>query len=123
MNARNAKISSDTLLEHHKRNFENMQRAMEADDEEAVRGVVFKNSASFVKRLEDDEQPAKVPKPTPQTDYIKVLPISQSIAPKKIAPTVKIVPANGNKKTAQNGDKKGTTKKVEVKPSLSLVDY
>jgi len=137
LNSRNAKVTSDTLLEHHKRSFEQMQRSLAADDEEAIKSVVFKKSATFVKRVEDDEEPApKVAKPVEEPiDFIKVLPLPEkkadskvSILPKKtVAPIIKVVP-NGKKTVAiiKPVLKKQPTpnKKVEKEqPAFSLVDY
>jgi len=135
LNARNQKITSDTLLEHHKRTYEGMQRRFEADDEDAVRSVMFKNSTGFIKRIEDDEEgllPApKVVKHEDTSDFIKVLPLPEAkkaeTAPTKkntITPAIKIVPIKKTK-AAQGGPKQG--KPAAVKPKeqtpMSLVDY
>jgi len=87
LNARNAQITSDTLLEFHKRTYEEMQKSLEKDDEDTVKNVVFKNSSNFIKRIEDEEPLAKVQKQnTLQTDFIKVFPLPEkkaSVLPKK----------------------------------------
>jgi len=124
LNARNAQITSDTLLEFHKRTYEEMQKSLEKDDEDTVKNVVFKNSSNFIKRIEDEEPLAKVQKQnTLQTDFIKVLPLPEkkaSVLPKKVSPVIKVVPINANKKKK---DGNNGTKKEEEKSTFSLVDY
>jgi len=138
LNSRNAKVTSDTLLEHHKRSFEQMQRSLAADDEEAVKSVVFKKSSTFVKRIEDDDdEPApKVAKPVEEhIDFIKVLPLPEKKADTKVsilakkktmAPLIKVIP-NGKKNVAIIKpvlNKQTTPKQVEKEqPAFSLVDY
>jgi len=102
LNARNATITSDTLLEHHKRTYEHMQKTLEQEDEETVQNVVFKNSNKFIKRIEDEDeqQPTKVAKSSaPVTDFIKVLPLPDTkklSKPKPIA-AIKVVPVKAKK--------------------------
>lgn len=52
LNARNAKVDTDTLLERHKRTYDELLRKEEEEDENELAGVVFKNSNGFVKRVE-----------------------------------------------------------------------
>jgi len=124
LNARNAQITSDTLLEFHKRTYEEMQKSLEKDDEDTVKNVVFKSSSDFIKRIEDEEPLAKVQKQnTLQTNFIKVLPLPEkkaSVILKKVSPVIKVVPINANKKK-KDGD--NSTKKEEEKSTFSLVDY
>jgi DNA-directed RNA polymerase subunit RPC12/RpoP len=129
LNARNAKVTSDTLLDLHKRTYEDMQKSLEAEDEETVKGVNFKSSANFVKRLEDEEQPApKIAKPAEKTDFIKVLPLPKTDAApkKKTAPLIKLVP-NGKKAPGSTGvvikPVKQDKPKEQQNSGFSLVDY
>jgi len=131
LNARNSKVTSDTLLEHHKRSYEQMQLSLAAEDEDAVKSVAFKSSPNFVKRIEEEEEPApKIIKPAEPAEFIKVLPLPKAAAtaPKKtVTPRIKVV-VNGKKAAgtasvrivpAENKAKNAN----QEKPALSLVDY
>jgi len=117
LNARNAQITSDKLLEIHKRTYEQMQSNLEQEDDELVKTVIFKNSNNFLKRLEDEEEqePIRVKKNKAESsDFIKVLPLPEKkVIPKQKIGAVKLVATNSN-------IKKG--KEME-KPAFSLVDY
>jgi len=114
LNARNAKVDPEELIEIHKRQYDQILE-LDEQDEEQVNSVVFKSSTSFVKRLDgdnsDDEQLQKKQKTDSQQEsaskinasYIKVLQTPKAKKASK-APLVVVVP------------KKSTTAK-------SLVDY
>jgi len=63
LNARNAKLDPEELIEMHKRQHDQILE-LDEKDEELVNSVVFKSSSTFVKRLEngdnsEDETPQK----------------------------------------------------------------
>jgi len=94
LNARNAKLDPEELIEMHKRQHDQILE-LDEKDEELVNSVVFKSSSTFVKRLEngdnsEDETPQKkqktdtssnktsdasasTTKPSASSSYIKVL--------------------------------------------------
>jgi len=119
LNARNSKVTSDTLLEHHKRSYEEMQRSLQAEDEETVQGVVFKQSSNFVKRIEDEEPAPKVVKAEDKPAVIKILPIAAKKTEAPKPPRIKVVPKGNTTTTIV----KKVAEKKEDKPALSLVDY
>jgi len=129
LNARNAAITSDTLIEHHKRTYEQMQRTLEQDDEETVKNVVFKNSNKFLKRVDEDEEPIAVTKPVSTSSsesFIKVLPLPEkkAINNNSKKSLIKVVPVVAKKdSTSDNNKGDSKKKKTEEKPAFSLVDY
>jgi len=129
LNARNAAITSDTLIEHHKRTYEQMQRTLEQDDEETVKNVVFKNSNKFLKRVDEDEEPITVTKPVSTSSsesFIKVLPLPEkkAINNNSKKSLIKVVPVVAKKdSTSDNNKGDSKKKKTEEKPAFSLVDY
>eukprot|EP01118_Nematostelium_gracile_P005271 TRINITY_DN1655_c0_g1_i1.p1 TRINITY_DN1655_c0_g1~~TRINITY_DN1655_c0_g1_i1.p1 ORF type:complete len:278 (-),score=93.11 TRINITY_DN1655_c0_g1_i1:39-872(-) len=101
LNAKNAAITSDTLLEHHKRTYEQMQKSLEKEDEAELKDVVFKNSNMFIKRIEKEEPKPKLQK-TEQKDNVslnilpknekKKEPVKKNVGMIKLMPKVIVKP-------------------------------
>lgn len=140
LNARNSQIDADTLLEQHKRTYENKDNEFPDAEEHLLQNVVFKSSSTYVKRLEEDsksqsidEPPAKrlkekekVTPSIPPPSSISFLPITKKKEEKKIEDKLKIgiqpkiIPTSENKSTISS-----TSNKNSSSTSLlgSLVDY
>ena len=139
LNAKNAKIDADTLLEYHKQAYLDQQNKLDEEDEEELSNIVFKNSSNYVKRVADDEfdildlpskededsevfgpvmPPTKKPKPQEKepvvVNKIKDFKLNILPIPKKEQPK----PNNNN---AKNAPKK--EEKKEATSLLSLADY
>jgi len=56
LNARNAQIDADTLLEQHKRTYEDKDNEFPDEEEYLLHNVVFKSSSNYVKRVEEDSK-------------------------------------------------------------------
>jgi len=110
LNARNAKIDGDTLLEHHKRTHDDKEKQLINEEEEELKSVVFKNSTTFVHRI---EQPKQEEEPIVKKQKIQEPPISFLPIP-KLPVAVKVSPAVVVKPKIQL---------VAKKPTFSLVDY
>jgi len=132
LNARNAKIDSDTLIEAHKRTYAEIEQKLDEEDEEDLKSVVFKNSTDFVKRVEDEEEDGEEELPTKklkQDDQPLTTPLRLNFIPtaekKKepikpvVKPVVKVVPKVVPVK--KNSSITATVKAPAA--SVSLVDY
>jgi uncharacterized C2H2 Zn-finger protein len=53
LNQRNASIDADTLITEHRKVYDEMQRRLAERDEAELEGIVFKNSPSYVRRVEE----------------------------------------------------------------------
>jgi len=53
LNQRNATIDADTLITQHRKVYDEMQRRLAEKDEAELEGIVFKNSPSYVRRVEE----------------------------------------------------------------------
>jgi len=138
LNSRNERIDADTLLEQHKKLFEEKEGEFLDEDEKMLQNVVFKNSTSFVKRLEEDssisksnpkqniktepgveERPTKrikengdstTPAPTPSVpaSSISFLPIPKKKEEKKVEVKTKVLPQMFQPKVTVNNSSEKT---------------
>lgn len=138
--ARNAQLTSEELMEHHKRTHDEMKRQEEAEDEEELKSIVFKSSNKFVRRIDqdsddnvkDDEGFVK-PLDRPRTNFIKVLPIPKASSTQnekrkkqKTNSLVTIVPkakSNGSKSKETSSKAQSSNSDEEPNGLSSLVDY
>jgi len=126
LNARNARLKPEELIEIQKRKYQQMLELDERDEDE-INTVVFKNSNDFVKRVDlneladednDEDLPTKKaknsesqqasniattslnnskPSSLPSSNYVKVLPIPQRTVIAKKKPLITITPVKKNK--------------------------
>jgi len=121
LNARNAKIDTDTLLDMHKQTFDEHQK--ELDDEEAreLQSVVFKNSTNYVKRISEsnsEEPPLKRVKEEDGETSKKI-----SVASISFLPPPKKRKESEKPQIVQFKPKIAAVATKSKEPKISLVDY
>lgn len=55
LNARNSKVDTEALLQHHREVYDLLQKQIEAEDEDEMKDVIFKQSNDYVRRIEEFE--------------------------------------------------------------------
>jgi len=103
VNARNSKIDSTTLLLQHKQTDEEKEKQLDEEDEDLLRATVFKNSTSYVKRLDDIDQDEPTPKKQKTNEE------------KTVEPKVSFLPIPKG-----SNDQKPKISKVQIVPKVQI---